>query len=295
MSDREIHLKTQAEIERAHNEGRVLFRSFNKNLTVNTTAGFAQDLSGLPGNPVAQYFAGASGESTLMSYLLNDKGLDHGPSIAGYRKFVHIVDLMTVTAALAPSTLRLCDYLMFYPFIGLDEGLMELTNSRSYTRYEAREGVQIALIEQNPYAGGATVRLGYTNQDGVPGRLTPVVQFNSNLVGGAIATSNPTLAGAGGDFMPLQSGDYGVQRVDTIEFFVGDVGTVCVCLVKPLVSLPIYETTAPCQYDLWNHFGMLPEIRNDAYLNFILKPSAAGTGAATNTIHGNLTTIWEAR
>ena len=121
------------------------------------------------------------------------------------------------------------------------------------------------------------------------------MQLNSNLVGGAIATSNPTLAGACGDFMPLQSGDYGVQRVDTIEFFVGDVGTVCVCLVKPLISLPIYETTAPCQYDLWNHFGMLPEIRNDAYLNFIFKPSAAGTGAATNTIHGNLTTIWEAR
>lgn len=286
-------MKTQAEIVAAHEQGRVLFRSFNKNITVNTAAGFAQDLSGLPGNPIAQYFLGAPGEATVMSHSTVNKGLDHGPSIAGYRKYAHVVDLMTVTAALAPSTLRLCDYLMCYPYIGMETGLQELVNVQTCPRYAAKEGVFIAMIIQFPYIGGATVQLGYTNQDGVAGRLTPIVKLNSSVTAGAIATSAPTLAGVCGDFIPLQGRDYGVQKVDTIEFFTEDVGIVCICLMKPLVSLPIYEVTAPCQYDLWNHFGMLPEIRNDAYLNFILKPGATGTGAITNTIHGNLTTIWE--
>jgi hypothetical protein len=149
------------------------------------------------------------------------------------------------------------------------------------------------MIEQNPYVGGATCQVGYTNQDGVSGRLSPVFTLNSSVSIGTVATSAPATAGAAGTFVPLQSGDYSVEKIDTIEFFTGDVGTVCLLLCKPIATFPIYETTAPCDYDLWNHLGYLPEIKNDAYLNFIFKPAASATGAVTNTIFGNITTIWE--
>lgn len=286
-------MRTQAEIERAYSEGRALIRSFNKNLTVNTTTGIAQDLSGLSGNPVAQYYIGTPSVAGVMSYSLNDKGLDHGPLMPGYKKYLHEITLQSVTAALAPSTLRIFDYLMFYPFIGMDTGLQALTTSVSLPRYEASEGVQMMLVEQNPYVGGATVQIGYTNQDGVAGRLTPIITLNTATSIGTITTSAPTTALAGGDLIPLQRGDYGVQQVDSIEFMTGDVGVVCIVLVKPIVSLPIYEITAPSNWDLWSHLGYLPRIKDDAYLNFIFKPAAAGTGAVTNTIFGNIHTIWE--
>jgi acetoacetate decarboxylase len=286
-------MNRQVEISQAVNEGRCLVRSFNKNLTVNGVVGTALDLSGLSGNPIAQYFIGIPGVATQMSYLLNDKGIDHGGTMGGYKKFISNIFINTVTSTLVPCTLRLCDYLMFYAFNSMDTGLQELTNSVSIPRYTAREGVQMMMIEQNPYVGGATVQVGYTNQDGVEGRLTPVMTLNTTVSIGTIATSAPTLAGAKGDFLPLQYGDYGVQKIDTLEFLTGDVGTVCLLLVKPIISLPIYEIMAPCDWNLWFHLGLLPEIKNDAYLNFIYKPAVASTGAVTNTIYGDLTTVWK--
>lgn len=286
-------MRTQSEIELAYREGRSLLRSFNKNITVNTTAGISLDLSGVSGNPVAQYFLGSTGESTQMSYTLNDKGLDHGNLMPGYTKYLHNVMLQTVTAALAPCTLMILDYLMFYAFNSMDTGLQTLTNSVSLPRYSATDGVQIMLVEQNPYVGGATVQLGYTNQNGIAGRLTPVITLNTSASIGSVATSAPTSLGVCGNLIPLQTGDYGVQQVDTIEFFSGDVGTVAIVLVKPIAALSIYETTSPSDWDLWNHLGYLPEIKDDAYLNMVIKPSANGTGAVTNTIFGNITTIWK--
>jgi len=286
-------LRTQVEIDKAYEDGRYLIRSYNKNVTVTTTSGIAQDLSGVSGNPVAQYFLGASGESTQMSYLLNDKGIDCGPSMPGYKKFVHNILIQTVTTNQSPCSLMLIDYLMFYPFIGMDTGVQNLTQNATLPRYSANEGVQMMMIEQNPYIGNITCQVGYTNQDGVAGRLTPVFRLNMATVAGTVATSAPTLSGATGLFLPLQSGDYGVQQVDTIEFLSGDVGTVCILLCKPIATIGIYEPTAPCNWDLWNNLGYLPEIKDDAYLNFIMQPSAAVTGAVTNTIFGNITTIWK--
>lgn len=286
-------MRTQADIEEAYTEGRVLFRSFSKNVTVTTTAGIAQDLSGVSGNPIAQYFLGASGESTVMSYLNNDKGIDCGGSMPGYQKFIHKIDALTVTTNQAPCTLRLMDYLMFYPFISMDTGVQNLTNTQMLPRYSPNEGVYMMMIEQNPYAGNVTCQIGYTNQDGVAGRLTPIFTLNTAVVAGTVATSITATAGATGIFIPYQSGDYGVTTVDTIEFFTGDVGTVCICIVKPIATIALYEVGTICDYDLWNHLGYLPEIKDDAYLNFIMQPAAAVTGAVANTISGNITTIWK--
>ncbi len=158
-------MRTQSDINKAYVEGRFLKRSFNKNITVNTTTGIAQDLSGVSGNPVAQYFLGNAGESTALSYLLGKKGLDHGGTMDGYRKFIHKITLQTVTAALAPCVLNIYDYLMYYPFNEMDTGLQTLTQAATLPRYSYADGIM--MIEQNPYVGNVTCRVGYTNQNGV--------------------------------------------------------------------------------------------------------------------------------
>lgn len=283
-------MRTQAEINTAYEQGRYLYSSFNKNITPSMGVGVSQDLSGVPGNPVAQYYIGTSLTSTGL-YRSTDWGLNHGGDVAT-KKYLHTVLLNTVTS-MTPITVRIFDYLMFYPFIGMDTGLQNLVNTITLPRYSASEGVQMMLVEQNPYTGSAQVQVGYTNQDGVAGRLTPVITLNTQTSIGTLASSQRSQVGATGDFLALQQGDYGVQSVETIEFTTGDTGVVAVVLVKPICTLEIFETTAPCLYDLWFDRGVLPKIKNDAYLNLVVKPSGNLAGSATNTIFGEITTIWD--
>lgn len=283
-------MRIQNDIELAYREGRFLKRSFNKNVTVNTSAGISQDLSGVSGNPVAQYYLGNAGESTEMSYLLNNKGLDHGGTMTGYRKYLHSLTLQCLTATLVPCSVNIYDYLMVYPFNEMDTGVQVLNNTVSLPRYS---GGQIMLVEQNPYIGNVTCQIGYTNQDGVAGRLTPIFTINTAVASGTIATSAPVTNGTTGELVPLQSGDYEVQQVDTIEFFTGDVGTVAIVLVKKIAASDIKEITAPNITDFWFNYKHLPEIKNDAYLNMVIKSPTASTGAVTNTIYGDMITIWD--
>lgn len=283
-------MRTQADINTAYEQGRYLYSSFNKNITPNMSVGISQDLSGLPGNPIAQYYLGSPYTSTGL-YRSTDWGLNHGGNV-DTKKYLHTMLLNTVTA-LTPITVRVLDYLMFYPFIGMDTGVQNMVNNLTLPRYSANEGVQMMLVEQNPYTGSAQVQIGYTNQDGVAGRLTPIIRLNTQTSIGTIATSARNTSGVTGDFCALQQGDYGVQSVETIEFVTGDTGVCAVVLVKPIVTLQIYETTAPCLYDLWFEMGQLPEIRNDAYLNLVVKPSGNVSGGAANTIFGEMTVIWD--
>jgi hypothetical protein len=244
------------------------------------------------GNPIAQYYSGVTLTSTALKRS-TDVGLNHGqPVTSAYKKFLHKVDLQVVSATAAPLTLELMDYLMFYGGISMDAGVQSMTNSISLPRWSTDRGIQMMLVELFPYAGSATCQVTYTNQDGVAGKVTPIVTLNTQAVFGTVATSAPTTAGAGGLFLPLEKGDSGVQSVQSIEFFgAGDVGVLALVLVKPLATMHIVEVTQPTMFDLWQDFAILPEIKDDAYLNFAALP--AGTLAGANII-GNITTFWSA-
>jgi len=220
-----------------------------------------------------------------------DGGLDHGPNPpTGYKKFLHKFLCQTVTATAAPLTLEIMDYLMFYPGIAMDVGVQTLTTNITLPRYsDDARGVMIMAVEQSPYVGSAQFQVTYTNQDGVGGRVTSVATCNTQTVTGTIATSAATQAGAHGRFMALQKGDSGVQKIDSVEFLSSDVGLLALVLVKPLLTVQIFETTAPAEYDSLRDFGILPEIKNDAYLNMIALP--VGTLASASLI-GSMTTVW---
>jgi hypothetical protein len=283
-------MRTVAEIEKAYLEGRFLKRSFNKNCNVVTVAGTAQDLSVQSGNPPAQFYVGSIATATALARS-TDGGLDHGPDMPGYKKYLHkLNNLQTVTAGAVPCTLEVHDYLAFYPFIGMDSGIQALTTGISIPRYDPSEGIQMMLIEQNSYVGGATVQITYTNSEGVSGRVTPVITLNSVTNAGTVATQAPATAGTCGQYVALQRGDHGVAYPESIEIITGDVGVLCIVLVKPLATVAIYENTTPCDWDLWHTLGYLPEIRDDAYLNLLLKPAGSASGA---TIYGNIVTLWK--
>jgi hypothetical protein len=138
--------------------------------------------------------------------------------------------------------------------------------------------------------GGASFYFTYTNQDGVPGRISQTVVENSAAALGTIVTSSTaTLNGSGNPFIGLQDGDTGIRSIDSVFMLSADVGLFTLILVKPLGTSVIREITAPVEKDYFMESGVIPRIYDDAYLSFLCLPQ--GTLAAT-ALMGDIKTVW---
>ena len=285
--------KNAREIVLAHDAGQYLYRSFRKQPTQITGSGIWFDLSMSPGNPVPNYYIGTAGAFTPLRRS-TDGGLDHGPAVnvLGFKKHLRKLMAMTPTSTAAPLTMILMDYIGFYGFV--DESVTEeqtLDNTIAPTRYADGKGVQLMPVVVAGQTGGQTVSVRYTNSDGVPDRITPPMRMGTQAVNGTILTSMSSGNIYGGPFLPLQAGDSGVQSVQGVMIGgVGDVGLFALVMVKPLATLDIRGIDAPTEIDYLTDCGCsLPEILDDAYLNFVCLP--VGTLAAA-PIHGIIETTW---
>lgn len=269
--------------------GQFRYATWRKSPTQVTTQGIWFDLCMSPGNPVPQYYAASPLVSTVMSRS-TDIGLDHGQNV-NTSKRLRKVTVLSNSATGLPMPMMLLDYLMFYPFC--DEGTTDqqtTTNSQTLPRYTNGQGVQIMAISVAAPIGGQTFQVGYTNSDGVTGRLSDTVTINAAAYVGAIASSDRAIAGARGPFIPLQGNDTGVRSIDSFQMISGtDVGLITLVLVKPLAQLQLFEQTAPVEVDYFINFAQCTEIQNNAYLNFICCPNASLSGVS---LYGDLTTVW---
>ena len=84
----------------------------------------------------------------------------------------------------------------------------------------------------------------------------------------------------------------GVRSVQSVTIGgIGDVGLFALVLVKPLATFALRGIDAATEVDYLTDFSALPEIVDDAYLNFIALPSGTLSGAP---IHGLIETLWSA-
>lgn len=253
---------------------------------VTVTQGIWYDLSIVPGLPAPQYYAATPMTSTPMAYS-SDKGLFHGYSPS---KYLRETTVFATQSNHIPMNMYLLDYLMFYPFV--DEGttdVQSMINTQTLPRYTDGEGVRIMLVTQGARAGAPYVSVTYTNQDGVAGRVTPLTRMNNEAYNGAIATSNKAVPDSGNPFLPLQQGDTGVRSVESVTMNTADVGIHAVVLVKPIASTVLRELGSPSQKDYLLHSSVLPEIQNDAYLNWLVCPNGIFNASV---VQGDLTVIW---
>ena len=278
----------------AQDAGRYLYASFRKQATQATGAGVWFDLSMSPGNPAPNYYIGTPNAFTPLRQS-TDGGLRHGGNVGatGAKKFLRKLLVTTPTATAAPLNLVLMDYIGFYGFI--DESILDeqfLDNTQAPTRYADGAGVQLMPVVVAGHTGGQTFTVRYTNSDGVEGRVTPPVVMGSQFVNGTILHS--ARAGAAftnnGPFLPLQAGDSGVQRVESVTIGgIGDVGLFALVLVKPLASIALRGIDAATETDYLVDMASIPEIKDDAYLNFLTLPNGTLSGAP---IIGVLETTW---
>jgi hypothetical protein len=269
-------------------DGKSRIYSYRKSPVQTTVAGLWFDLSMSPGNPVPQYYAAAPMVSQPLKQS-TDGGLYHGAT-TGSTKYLKSIISMSNSATGLPMPMILLDYIMFYPFV--DEGTTDpqaTTNSTALPRYTDGKGVQVMAISVAGRTGGQTFNFSYTNSDGVAGRTSQTVIQNTSTAIGTIVTSAITpIVGSCGPFIGLQAGDTGVRSIDSVQMISGpDVGLFTLVMVKPLITSQILEQTAPVEESLLIEKGSMPEIKDDAYLNWICLPNGSLSGVS---LFGMITT-----
>lgn len=277
-------------ITSAYLEGRYSYATFRKAPAITTAAGLWVDLSMASGNPVPNYYVGAELTATVPANWYK-KGIWDGGPVSPAKKFLHKICMLGTSAAASPAPYLLCDYLLYYPLIDMDNTDEQfLTNDATIPRYTSGVGVNAYLVATNPYIGGQAFRITYTNQDGVPDRVSLRTVTNTSTYIGTILNSNSALGpNSFGCFINLQAGDIGIRSVQSITFEAANGGLATLVLVKPLATLMTREATAWAEFDFIKDKPSLPVIEDGAYLNLLVMPS--GTIAAVPVI-GEITTIW---
>lgn len=295
-------------IDDAYTKGKYCYSTFRKVSATAAVAGFWVDLSMTTGNPVPNYYVGAELTATIPGITTDGiqtwykKGIWHGGSVLPDQKRLHKICLLGTAAAVGPAPFILCDYLLYYPLIDMDNTDEQLfTNygpivttitdptAPTLPRYSDGVGVMAMLVGTNPYIGGQAFRINYTNSNGVAGRISKRTATNTSTNIGTIINSGITTAMSYGAFIQLQPGDIGIRSVESITFEGSNGGLAVLVLVKPLVTLMTKGIDAFCEFDFIKDKPSLPRIYDGAYLNLITMPSAT---VAAVPIIGEITTIW---
>ena len=189
--------------------------------------------------------------------------------------------LLRVQTGLSAST----EVLMLIDILSWQGGLSgtvtgeQTTNlpTAALTRYTNGENVWLGLICWSATGSTAVnVTARYTNQAGTGSRNTTSVDFWGGGLGarsGAPSTNQV-------QWLPLQSGDYGVRSVEgvTISASTLTAGNFGVFLCKPLFISNSITANTQQEIDQIIQTSSLPEIQDEAYLSTIIGFStAAGT------------------
>lgn len=277
-------------INSAYDEGRYVLSNFRKVPAIAATAGMHVDLSMAPGSPTPNYYLGNELTATVPTNWYR-KGIWHGGAVDPYKKYLHKICMFSSGAAMAPAPFYLCDYLMYYPIIDMDStDTQNFDNTVTLPRYTDGLGVQAFLVATNPYIGGAMFQITYTNSDGVSGRISQLTTTNTATYIGTLVSSNTAMASKNDAFIGLQAGDKGIRSVQSIVFSSANGGLATLVLCRPIATLMTRETTAWAEFDFIKDKPSMPRIYDDAYLNFLVMPSAT---VAAVPLTGEAWFIWD--
>lgn len=255
------------------------------------TAGRWYDFSQLNGLPTANPYAGTALAWTAASES-SGFGLPHGGAVA--TDFKHLLNMAAWTTAAAgvPGTLQLIDMQGYWPGISLNVAAVQTLTGTPALRYTNGAGLRLFLAAT--VASGATAHnlgVSYTNQTGTAGRTLPVT------VAGTVSAIPTHLLHSGttsnnyGPFLPLASGDTGVQNVASVTLSAASgAGTAALVLVRPLAQITLSVAGLMTEKDLLNQIPSLPRIMDGACLIWLY-----GSGAATvpaSTFAGSTEFVW---
>ena len=134
-------------------------------------------------------------------------------------------------------------------------------------RYTNGAGCRLFQV-QTAVAGAMAqnIACSYTDQSGNTGNTLPVtVAMTASAIVGHVSHSG-TAANNYGPFLPLASGDSGVQNVATVTMSAANTGTFALCLARPLATITLSVAGLMTEKDLLNQIPSPPEIKDGACL-----------------------------
>lgn len=251
------------------------------------TARWWVDLSMAAGNPLPNYYASTP---LVAATLDGTRGIYHGDDKAPSEMNLSRMAITTnVAAAVGPY--KLMDYLLYYPFIDLDDtsGEQAMDNPVALQRYSDGAGVMAMLVAVAPTVGGGSFVFNYVDHNG-DAQVSPTISLSTVAANiASIVTSEPATAAGGRLFLPLAPGSLGVRSVTGVTMISAGGGLASLVLVKPLADLAARELNAPAEIEFFSTRTAPPRILDGAYLNMVHNCAASPAGAL---ISASLDFIW---
>lgn len=260
------------------------------------TAGRWYDFSKLGGFPIANSHAG-----TALAWRSCDETTGNGTDIFGLptsgtvtpdTKHVINVSGITSVATGVPSQLMLIDLQGYWPGISTASGVAQTLTGTPTMRYTNGAGCRAFFV--TTVTSGATahnINISYTNQAGTAGKTLPVtVAMTASAITPHISHTG-TAANNYGPYLPMASGDSGIQNVASVTFSASSgAGTGALCIGRTLLTLPLSVAGIAAERDLVNQLPSLPQIKDGACLVWLYF-SGAATVASTN-FYGSIEAGW---
>lgn len=260
------------------------------------TAGRWYDFSKLNGFPIANAHAG-----TALAWTPCDETTGNGTQIFGMplsgavtpdTKHALNVSAITAVATGVPSQLMLIDLQGYWPGISTNSAVAQTLTGTPTLRYTNGAGCRAFYVTTT--TAGATahnINISYTNQAGTSGRTLPVtVAMTASAIVPHIAHTG-TAANNYGPFLPMASGDSGIQNVASVTFSAASgAGVGALCIGRVITTLPLSVAGIAAERDLLNQLPSLPQIKDGACLVWLYFSGAATV--ANTTFYGSLEAGW---
>jgi len=177
-----------------------------------------------------------------------------------------------------------------------DAGTGTHTINTLYQRYTCGSGVKHFMWNTNATALGAAtpnLSVAYTNQEHTGSRATPTTLpiGKTACPNGQILYSG-TGSGKYGPFMPMQAGDYGTAKVDSVTVATSYVsGEFSIAVARPLITLPLPSIGVAAEREFFSQVpGGLPRIYDGAALYWMFN---SGVATPVNSSYfGHLDFVW---
>ena len=266
-----------------------------------TTTSAWIDYSYFPGSPVANFYAS---EPLVAATLEASRGIPT-PEVSPATQWLSNLKLMSAASSATSTTngrqqIILADYLLYYPFIDTDAvgEQQDMVNTVTLPRYDWG---RVVAVGQSASSTNGQFTFTYTNQDGVPGRVS---QVNNTFIvagGGQVVASSAGSAASFHPYLALQAGDRGVRSIESVTFTTGGGGLMALVIVQPLLSAYITQesrrtTTGNLEsYGACNEFASVihqvpTQIKDGAVLNLFAAGHAGSL--ASSVLAGILETTW---
>lgn len=260
------------------------------------TAGRWYDMSSLGGWPIANAYAGTALAWTSCNELTGNGtqifGLPHGGNVSTDTKHAALASAICAVATGVPSWIQWVDLQGYWPGISNNTISAQTLTGTPTLRYASGAGCRLYAV-QTATAGATAqnIALSYTDQAGNTGNALPVtVAATASAIAPHIFHSG-TAANNYGPFLPLASGDSGVQNVASVTMSAANTGTFALCLARPIGHpIPITTLGVAGEREYFSQAPSLPRIVDGACLIPLIFTGAAV--AASTSFFGTYEAQW---